>query len=621
MGVRFVLEPDLWKFWEGGQHDFVYDFKHRYIAIEAGWMCVRGDTVIDGSGKTIEELASNTNDDVIPVNTMFGRQLAFKPFPKMKAKLITFGLSNGKEITVAEGHRFWSSGSWLSAAELNVGQPLLCSVEGEMVAEDVLIADKAYSGFDWVFDLHVPFYNHYFANGILSHNSGKTYAGARKLLTLHMLNSVDARGKPTYVPSLVVAPSIGALEDFMIPELEKACSEINLDFEYQPGKRRIALADLGHRGGMISHIKMRTAERPDLITGFEVGAIWGDEAARWKCDLHNPKNDPFIQCIGRLRHPKANILQALFTYTNEGDTTRVYKWIREKNEQNDRAVYQARTLDNPVAKDFYEAMSGALTDDLKVQYLEGGTITLSGGNVYRSFDVNVNVDNNVEYNFYLPLQIAIDFNISPGMHLIIGQYDRDQDLFTAIDECFIRRGSVREIIEAFGKKVSDIINAIPDSARNSPNRFLFPALEVFGDATGKSEWAGTGESCYMILGDGLTLLQKRLNVDFGVRAKIPKANPYIEERINAVNVAFKDLNGQCHYKIHPRCERLITDYKELKRNSKGDVDKNSNPELSHASDAEGYRIHYQRPVRKLGNRPGSRVSVNASVSNNPIAAI
>jgi len=483
MAVKFVLQPDLWIFWEGGQRDFVYDFKHRYIAIEAGWM------------------------------------------------------------------------------------------------------------------------------------SGKTYAGARKLISLHLLNSVDARGKPTYVPSLVVAPSINALEDFMIPELEKACSEINLDFEYQPGKRRVALPDLGHRGGMISHIKMRTAERPDLITGFEVGAIWGDEAARWKCDMHNPKNDPFIQCIGRLRHPKANILQALFTYTNEGDTTRVYKWIREQNEQRDRAVYQARTLDNPVAKDFYEAMSGALTDDLKVQYLEGGAITLSGGNVYRAFNPDVNIDQNIGYDFNLPLQISIDFNISPGMHLIIGQYDLEKDLFTAIDECFVRRGSVREIVEEFGRRIKHIIEA------SAGKRFPFPALEVYGDATGKSEWAGTGESCYMILGDGLTLLQKRLNVDFGVRAKIPKVNPYIEERINAVNVAFRDLNGNCHYKIHPRCERLIRDYKELKRNAKGEVDKNSDPELSHASDAEGYRIHYQRPVRKIGNRMGGRVSVNATVYNNPIVSV
>jgi len=51
-----------------------------------------------------------------------------------------------------------------------------------------------------------------------------------------------------------------------------------------------------------------------------------------------------------------------------------------------------------------------------------------------------------------------------------------------------------------------------------------------------------------------------------------------------------------HWRCHPRCERLIEDIKLVHLDEHGLPDK-KNHSLTHASDAEGYRVEYLRPAR------------------------
>ena len=91
------------------------------------------------------------------------------------------------------------------------------------------------------------------------------------------------------------------------------------------------------------------------------------------------------------------------------------------------------------------------------------------------------------------------------------------------------------------------------------------------------------------------------------RQKVPKSNPLVSDRINAVNCALLDISGEKHCYIHPRCKRLIDDLRKMQRDKYGEIDKKDR-KLSHASDAVGYKIWWIRPVRiersKLGGRFG-----------------
>ena len=444
--------------------------------------------------------------------------------------------------------------------------------------------------------------------------SGKTWAGARKLLTLHLCNAFfpaflqqddpDAEpvphpkaGQPTFVPGVNVAPTFSNAMDFCVPELLDACKECGLAVRFRghgtlPGGRyygpALILSDLGTRG-FLSVILVRTADAPDRITGFQVGHAWGDEPARWREDRNDPKNDPLTQLLARVRHPDANLLQVLFTYTNEGDATRIYEEVREG--KTDRAYYRIRTKENPVAEGFYERQSGLLTLELAEQYLEGGAISLRGGKIYRSFNKKKHVSRSVRLRRDEPLMLMLDFNVAPGMHGEIGQYDEAEDIFRVVHEIHEHRMTVKDFVAVFGDWVGKM------------GGWQWPVLDVYGDASGRAASVTTGETCYDILEQGLV----GLKVPFVLH--VPVMNPPEVDRVNSVEVALCDLKKKSHVLIHPRCIRLLEDLRRLKRDERGRIDKRDR-NLSHPSDAFGYAVWWVRPIRvPHGDDVGGRISV------------
>lgn len=425
--------------------------------------------------------------------------------------------------------------------------------------------------------------------------SGKSFIGAAKLDTLHEYNAFDKAGQPTYVASLCVGPTYPNVMDFCVPHLQAHLDNAGIKYHWKEtgsiakGKwygPAIIVDDFGtHHNPSV--ILIRSADIPKRIAGFTVGAGWADEPARWKSDSHNPLNDPFIQTTGRIRDVRANLIQLLLTYTNEGDATQVYKEMRTGGD--DRALYRAPTKENPVAEDYYEQQAQLLTPDLIKQYLDGEAASLSGGRVYNRFDCLINTKPNLVLRPSIPMQLSLDFNIMPGMHGEIGQYHHDLDLLTTLYEFFGPRMTVEQLMDAFVRKTKTL-----------KWKWSCP-LELFGDATGRSEWAGVGQSCWTIV------RQKLDRAKIPYRLRVPKANPFVIDRINAVNCACLDVAGGIHYHIHPRCKRLIKDRNSLMRDQYGEIDK-TDRRLGHASDADDYRIWFIRPVTierpKIGGRVG-----------------
>jgi len=434
--------------------------------------------------------------------------------------------------------------------------------------------------------------------------SGKTFIGARKLITLHTYNAFDLiTGQPTFVISSAISPTYSNAMDFQVPELIDSAKEAGLSTRWKSAGSissgryagpALILPDLGTADNP-SVILVRTAERPGTITGWQAGAGWGDEPARWKEDDMDPRNDAYTQFLGRVRHPRANFVQRMFTYTNEGDNTKIFKEMHS----GEAALYRASTKDNPLAADFYNEMKRNLNKQLIDQYLEGSAATLRGGRVYPSFNRRLHINSKLKLKKGLPLHLSVDFNIAPGMHFEIGQIHNEHDknwMFTTVYEIYASRLSVKEGMVLFYKLVEDL------------GGWQWPMLYVYGDASGNSEWSGTGESNISILQDAL------LKREYPYQLRIPKSNPMVVDRINAVELALLDADKKVHWQCHPRCDRLIDDRQYLKRDGAGQIDKRDK-KLSHASDADDYRIEYMKPVRVVRRvTPRGQFSVEAGVA-------
>jgi hypothetical protein len=180
------------------------------------------------------------------------------------------------------------------------------------------------------------------------------------------------------------------------------------------------------------------------------------------------------------------------------------------------------------------------------------------------------------------IDLACDFNVDP-MAWIIGCSHGDQLL--ACDELTMPGGATTQ------EAVREFIRRYPDRRAT---------VRVFGDASGTARRTSASRTDYQIILDALR--QHYLNVEHHV----PKANPPVADRVNAVNAALQSSTGAVRYRIHPRCVGLINDFARVSwKPGTRDIDK-SNRQLTHFSDAEGYRINYLRPIKP---KTGMRVAV------------
>jgi hypothetical protein len=210
--------------------------------------------------------------------------------------------------------------------------------------------------------------------------------------------------------------------------------------------------------------------------------------------------------------------------------------------------------------------------------LEGRWIAgMQGSRAYPAFDTRIHVRPQASFNSRRPICWIHDFNVEPLVSLL-GQ--RDGDTFRVMRELVLEQGSIPEMVDYFRE-------VIP--AHNSE-------VWIYGDATGKNRHPQTGRSEYQVLVNHM----RTYNVP--VRLKVPEKNPNVPDRINALQMAFRDERGVSHVEIDPSCVELIADLEEVLRDHRGGIKKTHDRKdpyyrRTHTSDALGYWISYERPVR------------------------
>lgn len=206
---------------------------------------------------------------------------------------------------------------------------------------------------------------------------------------------------------------------------------------------------------------------------------------------------------------------------------------------------------------------------------------LDGGAVYHAFRFAQypagNIDDRIELTKGEPICLMIDFNKRPGSHAMIGQYHEQDGTAVMIEEIFTPLGVAKHISEKFVQWWRE-------------NGHDIPYVELYGDASGGSGTLSDGRSAWQTV--------RQVLDDAGVpyELKIPRKNPGIHNRIESVNNALCDASGLRSLTIHPHCTRFIRDLQKVVWDN-DDLDKKTNVELTHMSDAVGYFIHWRMPIK------------------------
>lgn len=218
------------------------------------------------------------------------------------------------------------------------------------------IQDIAFERHGEFYDLSVPMLEHYSANGLWHHNSGKSYVGAYDLI----FRAMSERGRGRLY--MVVAPTYVILQDASMRTVVQIAEELGVIKERWKQPPRLVL----NNG---SEIIFRSGDDPEKLRGPNLSGVWMDEASLMS-------KEAYSVCIACLREAgQAGWLSA--TFTPKG----ISHWTYEvfATNKNNTQLFRSSTTENPfLPGEFIDALKGQYSDRQASQEISGEFVDQEG---------------------------------------------------------------------------------------------------------------------------------------------------------------------------------------------------------------------------------------------------
>lgn len=199
----------------------------------------------------------------------------------------------------------------------------------------------------------------------------------------------------------------------------------------------------------------------------------------------------------------------------------------------------------------------------------------STGRAYYAYSRAKHEDATIEVNGRLKLLVCCDFNVGLCVWEIV---QTDGEKVWAVDEIALRDTNTAQM----GKAVL---------SKYASHR---PGIAVYGDAAGMNR-STAGKSDYAILRE-LGFSDQR----------VARSNPSVRDRVNSVNALLENVDGRARLYHHPRCSHLRRDFETVEWCQNGAGLDKSNQDRTHATDAIGYFVENEFPLRMERPDPGRR---------------
>lgn len=341
------------------------------------------------------------------------------------------------------------------------------------------------------------------------------------------------------------ANTYSQLKNSTLSAVFRVLNELEIPFSYNQ-----STGMLEFMGG---NVLCKSMENYQMLRGIEVGTFIIDEAR----DL---REEAFEVMMGRLRDKNVNgNLQGRIVSSPAGFNF-IYDRFHEGGEKHTDQfkLYQACTMDNPFLPDGYvESLKENFTEKLFKQEVLGEFVSLRQGQAYYEFSRETCVTEFPDQR--LPVWVGMDFNVSP-MTAVLAYIDGKKNIYV-FDEIYLEDSNTFEMCKVLQTKA--------------------PGARVVPDSTGGNRSTAS------------TLTNFDIIKNHGFELRSTK-NPYVIDRINTVNL----LLAKTRLIIHPRCKKLINDLERVSwKAGVNDLDKTSDKNLTHISDALGYLCWYTNPIR------------------------
>lgn len=386
--------------------------------------------------------------------------------------------------------------------------------------------------------------------------SGKT--AAIPLRWVYLINW-RATHQNTKCRMMIVEPTKEMVRDVLIPTLDDFFDRHGIAHKYHKTFFDYTITWIKNGKEYKFTALLRSSDVPEALTGKNLTDIIIDEFDK-KHPIEHQRN-VWKECISRIRASEYGTCGIVTTPEGYKYTYELYNECQYKEKENFLLI-KAKTYNNKfLPADYVDNLYKQYSADLVSQYIEGEFINLTQGKVYKSFDREKNCVVK-EYDKFLPLILCVDFNVSPMKWVLVQHYmGRDYVIDEVVGHNTTTLEMAQEVARRYGSKKLYLI---------------------YGDYYGNSRDTRTITTDYEIIKQILP------NSELFV-----KPNPPVVDRINAVNSRLCNAKGERNLFIHPKCQELITDLEQVVWDeNKREIDKKSNSDLTHASDALGYYIEF-----------------------------
>lgn len=349
------------------------------------------------------------------------------------------------------------------------------------------------------------------------------------------------------------APTYPLIRDIFYPTADEVAHWFGFTTKARTGDKEV---DFYRGRNYYGTTICRTMDNPQNIVGFKIGRAMVDELDVLTTEKANAS---WNKIIARLRWDGVqNGIDV--TTTPEGFKFTYERFAKQGGEK--YGYIQASTYDNEanLPSDYIESLLETYPEQLISAYLRGEFTNLTSGTVYRSYDRNKHRSTeSIQSNE--PLKIGMDFNVTK----------------MAATVYVIRNGkewhAVEEITDAFDTPA--VIQILQE-------KYQGHAMTIYPDASGKNRKS---------VGASSSDIGHLESAGFKIKAKA--SNPFVKDRVNAINAAFE--NGLLY--INDLTAPTTADNLEQQVYGKnGEPDKTSGKD--HQNDATGYPIAYEMPIRK-----------------------
>jgi PBSX family phage terminase large subunit len=379
--------------------------------------------------------------------------------------------------------------------------------------------------------------------------SGKTNSGIMRAMRLKFANPLQ--DVAYYLPTYDLVRMIG------YPRFGAVLNAAGIEYKLNKSEHTISIADKGM-------VIFRTLDNPDRIVGYEVADSIVDELDTLKTD---DARRAWQQIIARNRQKKPDGTQNTVgvATTPEGFKFVYEQWQKNKQDNDGYELIRASTYSNErnLPAGYIDSLKRTYPAHLIAAYLEGQFVNLTAGAVYPDFDRSLNHTPESIFDGE-ELHIGLDFNVYNCTAVI----------------CVIRLGIPRILGEL--TKMRDT----PHVVSTLKEKYSEHRINIYPDASGNSnKTINATESDIKILRDS------------GFNVRVPNKNPFIKERVLAVNTLICNSLGERKILINTlACPTLTECIEQQIYDKNGEPDKSSDND--HAPDAMGYLVHFNWPIIK-----------------------